>query len=171
MDLNKALCTVLFIFFGFSLLSAQSLVELAKKERQRRAKIEKKGIIVTNSTLSKLKKIPAISVLQTSESVPKKLPQKSPQLVSDVRAKPNQLNDEAKFDFKASEDLEKKWKKAQEYVALLTLKMNALWHEYYSMDDMTPRDLIKQEISKTFLHLQKVKKEEEDIRKKIGKNL
>jgi len=170
MVLNKILCTILAIFIGFSLLSSQSLVELAKKERQRRAKIEKKGIIVTNITLSKFKKNPAISVLQTANPVPKKAPQKSPQLASRIRTNPDQLNNKTKFDSTSRDDLEKKWKKAQEYVALLTLKMNALWHEYYSMDDMTPRDLIKQQISQTFLQLQKAKKEEEDIHKQIGKD-
>jgi aspartate oxidase len=62
-------------------------------------------------------------------------------------------------------------------VALLTLKMNALWQEFYSMDDMTPRDHIQRQISETYLKLQKAqidaeqaKKEMEEAHRKSRKN-
>lgn len=57
-----------------------------------------------------------------------------------------------------------KLKHAQEYVELLTLKMNALWQEFYSMDDMTSRDWIQQQISKTYEKLLKAQEDEAKVR-------
>ncbi len=45
--------------------------------------------------------------------------------------------------------------KAKEEVALYTLKMNVLRQEYFSMDNMTSRSHIQQQISDTYLKLQK----------------
>jgi len=50
------------------------------------------------------------------------------------------------------------------------LKMNALWQEFYSLDDMTPRDLIQKQISETYLQLQKAKAEEERLKKQLQEN-
>ena len=58
------------------------------------------------------------------------------------------------------QEQEAKWKKSREYVGLLTTKMNGLWQEFYSMDDMTSRENIQREISETSLRLQKAKEDE-----------
>jgi hypothetical protein len=36
----------------------------------------------------------------------------------------------------AGSPLEEAWKKAKEYVELLTLKMNALWQQFYGLSDV-----------------------------------
>lgn len=69
-----------------------------------------------------------------------------------------------------SGSLEEQLKRVQELVGLLTLKMNALWQEFYSLDDMTPRDLIQKQISETYLQLQKAKAEEERLKKQLQEN-
>jgi len=52
-----------FLIFMVALLSAQSLVELAKKEKERRAKLKKKSsVVVTNADLARIKKKPAVEV-------------------------------------------------------------------------------------------------------------
>ena len=56
--------------------------------------------------------------------------------------------------------LEQKWKSAREQVGLLTTRMNGLWQEFYSMDDMSSRENIQRNISETSLRLQKAKGEE-----------
>ena len=61
--------------------------------------------------------------------------------------------------------LEKKWKRAREQVGLLTTRMNGLWQEFYSMDDMSSRENIQRNISETSLRLQKAKEEEAGARK------
>ena len=57
-------------------------------------------------------------------------------------------------------DQESRWQKAKEYADLLELKLNALWQEFYSMDDMTSRDKIQQEISATFEKYTQARQEE-----------
>ncbi len=174
--------TVIPILLSLSLaflLSAQSLVDVAKKEKERRAKLKgKKSIVITNSILKKKKIEPAISV-RILESPTKEIPSVSQ--IPDKRSLynvPNQAPSEKdQISFYDVKDLEKKWEEANEYVALLTLKMNALWQEFYSMDDMTPRDHIQRQISETYLKLQKAqidaeqaKKDMEEAHRKSRKN-
>ncbi len=151
------------------LLSSQSLVDVAKKEKERRAKLKgKKSIVITNSTLEKNKIEPAISV-QTLKSPVQEIPSVS--RIPDKRAldnvsiqAPSETDQASFFDI---ENLANKWKEANEYVALLTLKMNALWQEFYSMDDMTPRDHIQRQISETYLKLQKAQNDAEQLKNEL----
>jgi hypothetical protein len=151
------------------LLSAQSLVDVAKKEKERRAKLKgKKSILVTNSILKKKKIEPAISV-QILESPIQEIPSVSQipnkrSLDNVSNQAPSEKDQTSFFDIK---DLESKWEEANEYVALLTLKMNALWQEFYSMDDMTPRDHIQRQISETYLKLQKAQIDAEQAKKEM----
>lgn len=170
MNSKKALAWIPLLFLLSSLVFSQSLVELAKKERERRAKHKgKKLVVVTNSSLKNLKRIATVSVSRTKSSS-----QKSPRKIvpsrssSSTRAQSARSMEKEKERFKTfKKELEAKWNKAKEYVALLTLKMNALWQEYYSMDDMTPREKIQQEISATYLKLQKAQQEEAKAKKEF----
>jgi vacuolar-type H+-ATPase subunit D/Vma8 len=56
------------------------------------------------------------------------------------------------------------WKKAKEYVELLTLKMNALWQQFYALTDMQTKDSIQREISDTYEKLLKAQEEETRLR-------
>jgi vacuolar-type H+-ATPase subunit D/Vma8 len=40
--------------------------------------------------------------------------------------------------------------RARELVDLLTMKMNALWQQFYNMDNMETRDKVQLEISETY---------------------
>ncbi len=177
---KKATISVLLLFLGISILSSQSLVEVAKKEKERREKLKgKKGIVITNEVLEKMKLEPSISIrsqgsLKSEVPVVSEMPEG--RSLDHVPAQASSNKDHtAFFDI---ELLEVQWKEAQELVALLTLQLNALWHKYYNMNDLTPRDLIQQQISETYLRLQKAqldaeqaKKDLEDARQKRRKNL
>lgn len=169
MGINRFI-TVFFLTILFtSFLSSQSLVELANKEKERRANLKgKKSIVITNADLKKIRKTPAISNPQVKlvknkqpirKETPKQIPVRirPPSTVKNIdSARPTTLT-----------NLEDKWSKAKEYVALLTLKMNALWQEFYSLDDMTPRDKIQREISETYLKLQKAQQDADKAKKEL----
>lgn len=167
MSLKKILASTLATFLCAGLLSAQSLVDLAKKEKERRAKIKgQKTIQVTNADLGKLNKKPAIIVPETSSEEESPLPPAPP--VEEAAAEEDQPTPSlpAVETVELSlDDLKQTWEKAEEYVELLTLKMSALWQEFYHMDDMTPKDTIQKQISETHLKLEKAREDAEKAKK------
>lgn len=182
---KKLLVLICIIFLGAGLILAQSLAELAKKERERRQSLgDKRGIVVTNEDLAKVKRRPALETGQSAiESAGQILTGYEPSLgeKSSSEYQPSSTLHNVSIESPSSLEvgsragelkyLEEAHKKAQEYVELLTLKLNALWQEFYSLDDMTPRDLIQQAIAETYLKLQKAQEEEEKLRKELEKQL
>jgi hypothetical protein len=185
--MNKKILAVLFLpLLMVSFLSAQSLAELSKKERERRAAAKGKTTVVTNDDLGKIKKKPAVSSGQpakTGEEDQAENPEAAVEIVTPPEgenAQPQQatppgveqtppeqaplsdqepvLTDE-QFNARKTE-LEDRWNKAQEMVDLLTMKMNGLWQEFYSLDDMTARDRIQQQISENYEKLLKAQQDE-----------
>jgi len=64
-NIRRISTAVFILFMCVALLSAQSLVEIVKKEKERRAALKAKGkisIVVTNSDLKKQTKLPVIAV-------------------------------------------------------------------------------------------------------------
>ncbi len=169
MGLKRTITSILLLLFCTFLLSSQSLVDVAKKEKERRAKLkDKKSIVITNDVLKKKKIEPAISV-QAQESPIKEIPvvSRMPSNRSLDNISPQASADKDQTSFYDVKNLEEKWEKANEYVALLTLKMNALWQEFYSMDDMIPRDHIQRQISETYLRLQKAQEDASQAKKEL----
>lgn len=168
-------------FFITSLLSAQSLAELAKKEKERRENLKgKKAIVVTNADLARLKKRPALEtpVAEAAAEAGSELERREPvratqpgsPTVTQAEDKLSELDrSSGKKDEDLKAELEEKWMKAKEYVSLLETKMNALWQEFYSLDDMTSRDSIQQQISETFLKLEKAQEEEAKLKEELDK--
>ncbi len=152
------------ILFSTTLLLSQSLVEAAKKEKQRRASLKgKKRIVVTNTEITKSIKRTATSVseIEIQASTP------SSRTDADRRSSPtgdqaesSALNDEKAFRQRRAA-LEEEWNKAREYSDLLATKMNGLWQEFYNLgNDMTYRGKIQADISETYLKLQRSREEE-----------
>ncbi len=56
---------------------------------------------------------------------------------------------------------------AQEQVDLYTLKMNGLWQEFYSLDDMKSRELIQLQISDTSEKLAKAQLDVDKAKKAL----
>jgi hypothetical protein len=166
-------------------LSAQSLADLAKKEKERRAKLKgKKSKVMTNKDIEKLKLEPALiqpqstintrtdpvlreDLSRTPDSSPRRNTTAAPakKLLSASNT-PKKLNPESAA---SQNDLETKLIQANEMIDLLSLKMNALWQEFYNMGDNRTRDTIQREISSTYQKLQKKREEAEQITKDLEK--
>jgi len=177
---KKILSTVFMLLICSSLLLSQSLVEVAKKEKERRAKLKgKSGQVVTNDDLKKAKKQPEVVTNEdlkkekrtSGVSVPAQ--QTSTEDTSEKEEKivlPAKSNspEQAKSDeSKRLDNLMLKYEQAKEQVELLTTKMNGLFMKYYSPDNMTPKEMIQSEISRTALQLQKARDDEEEAKKEL----
>lgn len=159
-----------------SLLFPQSLAEIAQKERERRAALkDKKATVVTNASLAKLKKKPA---LETPAAPPSPVAEE-PTLSEAAPEAPAAPQEPAEGALPAPEKqvspdlkaLQERWDKAKEYVELLTLKMGALWQQFYNLEDMTTKDAIQQSIAETFIKLQNAQEEENRARQELEKFL
>jgi len=176
MSFKKIIVGISLPLFLASVLSSQSLVELAKKEKERREKLkDQTKTVVTNADLANIKRGPALttsrqpeatedsSMAETSSdlsALDKAEPSSSKSRSSDARSA-----DRAEPQENATDELEQKWNNAREQVGLLTTRMNGLWQEFYSMDDMSSREKIQRDISETSLRLQKAKEDEARARK------
>ncbi|HOE14975.1 MAG TPA: hypothetical protein PLX40_08725 [Candidatus Saccharicenans sp.] len=161
------------------LAQEQGVVELAKKEKARRESLKGKEIkVITNEDLQKLTKTPAIIIpnetaanpdTQENEQPPAARPGNyTPPVVHRVTVEnpaptPSAGSQAPGVDVTGN-SLEEAWKKAKEYVELLTLKMNALWQQFYALTDMQTKDSIQREISDTYEKLLKAQEEETRLR-------
>ena len=183
---KKIIVAFFLLLLGVSFLSAQSLAEASKKEKARRAALKGKQTIVTNQDLGKTKKKAAMTesvpekpaeeaVAEEAEAtVPPEGEQAAAEEAAPGEAPPPAVEappeteppapeaepamGQEEFNQRKSE-LEDAANKAQELVDLLTMKMNGLWQEFYSLDDMTARDTIQQQISETYEKLLKAQQD------------
>ena len=167
MGSKKIVATTLMPFICAAFLSSQSVVDAAKKEKERRAKIKKKSTkVVTNADLKKRKKLSGMGTTsaQVIEAEEKKSVSKSPP------KKKNQTPLPEKNVVKKEPEnitlLEQKYEKAKERVERLLEKMNALWQIYNNPGDMTPKDRVQSEIARTYLMLQKAQEEASEAQNK-----
>jgi hypothetical protein len=159
-----------------SLLFPQSLVEIAQKERERRAALKgKKAVVITNASLAKLKKKPALDTpLPSPEPSPEEsaLPEATPSPPAEARDRSASgqmpVENPVPPDLKT---LQERWEKAKEYVELLTLKMGTLWQQFSSLEDVTTKDALQQAIAETFVKLEKAQEEEDRARQDLEKFL
>jgi hypothetical protein len=180
---KKILGTVFMLLVFFSLLLSQSLVEVAKKEKERRARLKgKSGKIVTNDDLNRIKKQPKVVTnedlkkgqRQPGVSVPSQQASKD-DTSENAKKSENKLTPTRSDSSEQSEpdttphlvSLEIKYEKAKEQVERLTTKMNGLFMKYYSPDNTTPKTMIQSEISRTGLQLQKARDDEEKAKKEL----
>ena len=154
-----------------SLILAQNLVELAQKEKERRAKIKsKKSIIITNADLAKHKNRLAVVVsppIVLKES-PKKIktPMKN---IRPVKSKPQSQMEADKMDYQISAlELKEKLQRTKEYIQLLMLKINDLWQVFFSLDDSIPKVNIQKRIKQTNQRLKTTKEEEKRIKQQLN---
>ncbi len=176
MSFKKIIVGISLHLFLTTVLSSQSLVEVAKKEKERREKLKnQEKTVITNADLSNVKRGPALTTSRPASSPERSARARSSSEMSaqdkaePSRAKRRSLDarspDRAEPQERTLDEFEQKWKGAREQVGLLTTKMNALWQEFYSMDDMGSRENIQRNISETSLRLQKAKDEESRARK------
>lgn len=185
--LKKVLSIFLSLSFsGLTPLLSQeeNLAELARKERERRESLKGKKVrVVTNKDLEKLTKTEALTLppqtMETagagttyrpaSQPVPGSQPA-TPVTVHRVNVENPPQGSGGVFPGTTGEQdvssvsLEEAWKKAKEYVELLTLKLNSLWAEFYGQTDMKSKDYIQMQISETYEKLTRAQEEEARLR-------
>jgi len=136
--------------------------------------------LITNYDLKRLKKKPAVIVPESqaeaeaedSSTAAKRTSAPRPAVVPAPSAtQPAAISMPQKTPDEIRTELEQKWISAKEYADLLELKMNGLWQEYYSMDDMAPRDNIQKQISETFARLQEAREREAKAKEELDKFL
>lgn len=180
MKAKTGIGVLLLVLFAGSLWP-QSLAEVAKKEKERRESLkDKKVTVVTNEDLARIKRRVALETTSpatlSAEGATTRSSQEPEAPRSASQVMPVTIDQQSPLIFPQTsggdqKSLEERYQKAKEYVELLTLKLNALWQEFYSLDDMTPRDTIQQAIAETFLKLQKAQEEEDKAREELEKYL
>lgn len=182
MGKKKLLISLFIPLLLASFLQSQSLSELAKKEKERRAALKgKKTVVITDADLAKVKRRPAVESAEQGQTVEEAAAQEGQ---ADVKAqqgetppaaeKPAEQTppgetpamSEKEFQAKQAEFVEVCEQK-QEMIDLLTLKLNSLYQEFYGLDNMKSREIIQLQISDTY---DKLLKAETDA-KKANKDL
>jgi hypothetical protein len=165
------------IFLAATLLPGQTVIEAAKKEKERRDSV--KGIpvvVVTNADLIRTKKKPAViqpsaeaastgvtSVPAATAPRPSPVPAAAPPY-QNIKAEQAKLFEQEKT------DIEGRLKAAGEYVSLLKLKMTALQQQFYNFSNTTSRDQIQKDISETYQKLQAASAEEAKIKAELDRH-
>ncbi len=175
MSRQRIIAAAVLLLILSPLASAQSLIEAAKKEKERRESLKgKPSIVVTNADLAKTTRKPAVEpVVEAAPAEGEKAAAPgAPPAAQGTEKSFTELQAEAlkKFAEKRAE-LEGRRNNARELVELLSLKMNALWQQFYSFNIMTPRDQIQKEISETFQRLQAAQAEEAKAKEELDKFL
>lgn len=162
MDNKKGILIGLLPLICASFLLSQSLVEIAKKEKERRAKLkDTSSKVMTNADLARIKRSPALTVTRAYTPTIESTAPRATEIPT-TRARSPEID---RGNQSGLGELEDKAKKADEYVELLTLKMNGLWQKFYSFEDWTLRDEIQREMVETFEKLQKA---QQDVEKAKG---
>ena len=136
-----------------SFLCSQSVVELAKTEKERRAKLKgKKAVVVTNVDLRNLKKREAVSVIEPAfDEASLSLPAE-------------EIEQE---DTEEQAELEANWNRTNERASLLTLRMNELQQRFFSFENQYDRAEMQREIAETFQKLQEAKQNAETAKREL----
>lgn len=189
----RQLAFVVLPFVLASFLLPQSVTDLAKKEKERRAAVKGKPTsVVTNADLAKVKRKPAVEVVEpektaaetqaageTATPPAQEGAQTPPAGQAATAQKPAEQKpaeqqpaaDQAAMsekDFKARlSELATKAQQAQEMIDLLTLKINSLWQEFYNMSDVKSREYTQFQISETYDKLTKAEAEAAKAKKDV----
>jgi hypothetical protein len=171
-------------------LHSQSLAELAKKEKERREALKGKSTtVITNADLAKVTKRPAVESTETvvlegeaegreqqeGAAPPEKTEAAQPgqavaeeggAAAAEVIPADQAASTEQELNKKQNELIDLAAEK-QEMVDLLTLKMNALYQEFYSLDNQKSREILQIQISDTYDKLLKAEADAVKARKDV----
>ncbi len=189
MSMKKVLAALILPLFLASFLQSQSLAELAKKEKERRAAVKGKATVITAADIANVKKRPAVeSVAETAAAGEETLagetaaeaqqegapPEAGAQAAEAATAAETPPDDQAAQAAQAAKDDQKKLteladlaKEKSELVELLNLKMNALYQEFYGLENLKSRELLQIQISDTYDKLLKAETESAKAQKDL----
>ena len=153
----KKIITLTFSVMLFvSFLCSQSMVELAKKEKERRAKVKgKTAVVITNSDLRNLKRGAGVVIIEPA--------------FNEARLSLPSEEIEPPADTEEQLQLEANWNRANQQASLLTLRMNELQQRFFSFENLYDRAEMQREIAETFQKLQTAKAEAELTRKELDR--
>lgn len=164
-------------------LGAQSLVELAKREKERRESFRgRHAVLVTNRGLLLVKKVAAVEVTNPDAVPGDDLQGAAATNVSDdaglaapppgskAASRPTRMGDNATDDpTEGGGPLEDQLKAADELVDQLTTEMNALLQQYEAQNAMVPGSVIQEQIEETNQRLVRAQTRQSKILAKMGK--
>ena len=155
--MKKIIAITFSLMLFVSFLCSQSVVELAKKEKERRAKLKgKRAVVVTNNDLRNLSRRPAVEIIEPAfDEDSLSLPEEE--------IEPENTEEQAR--------LEADWKRANERADLLTLRMNELQQRFFSFENQYDRAEMQKEIAQTFQKLQQAKQNAEAAKTELDKEL
>jgi hypothetical protein len=155
----------------------QTLVEAAKKEKERREALKGKTTVpVTNADLSQVKKKPAAEGPKAEPPKEEKGTQASPNATAAPVVQP--VSPPLGTAPGEGEGREKealtKYDEAKKTLDALTVQLQTLWQQYYSFNSMISKEKVKRDIAETSLKLQAATAEEAKCRaelKRLGLQL
>jgi hypothetical protein len=179
---KKISCAFFLPLFIVFFLGAQSLAELSKKEKERRAAHKGKVTVVTNDDLANVKKKPAITITQTGTAA-----EESQGAATDARPPFNTISPAASDDASSSSTtppamsegeyqrtktaLEENLSVASERVDSLTVRMNALRQQFYNMNTMGTQDKVQLDLSETYNQLLKAQEDKARAEEELKNHL
>lgn len=160
---------------------SQSLVEAAKKEKERRAKINKPSKVINNETLQEYLKDKGYTpgtIEQAGGTPPPSTEAKPEKEKQETYAGPTDLYGRNEDYWRNRiQSAKEKIKALEKEAEDLQSQMNAMRRAFYAIDDPNQRELLNVQINKTFelidknkIELEKAKKELEDIREEGRKS-
>jgi hypothetical protein len=161
-------------------LGAQSVADLAKREKERREALKgRHAVIVKNEDLLRVQKLPAVEVAFPNAAIGEADQPVSPsgsgapvrQIVPRVVAEgPKIMGESEPVDPSSSGGtLEAQLKSATDLVDLLTTKMNALRQQFEFQDAMVPGYVIQQQIDETYQRLVKAQAQQARLQAEMEK--
>jgi hypothetical protein len=183
--MTKLLAALVLPLFLASFLQSQSLAELAKKEKERRAAMKGKGTVITSADIAKVKKRPAVesipetaaageeglageaAVVTQQEGAPPAAGAQAAEAAATETPPDDQADLAAKDTQKKLTELTDLAKEKSELVELLNLKMNALYQEFYGLENLKSRELLQIQISDTYDKLLKAETESAKAQKDL----
>jgi len=179
MGTKKLLAALILPLFLVSFLQSQSLAELARKEKERRAALKgKHATVVTTKDLAKSTRRPAVESAEQEQAAEEVAVEAGAQAgqegaapptaqqAGEAVADPENPAAEAEKPDPTPQEIQKKRaeladtaREKAEMVDLLTLKMNTLYQEFYSLDSVKSREMIQVQISDTYDKLLKAETE------------
>ncbi|MCK7499621.1 MAG: hypothetical protein MZW92_61400 [Comamonadaceae bacterium] len=191
MGTKKLLAALFLPLLLVSFLQSQSLADLAKKEKERRAALKgKHAAVVTTKDLAKSTRRPAVESAEQEQAAEEvaveageagaqagqegAAPPAAGSRPAEAAAEPEKTAAETEKPAPTAQDIQKKQaeladlaQQKAEMVDLLTLKMNTLYQEFYSLDSLKSREMIQVQISDTYDKLLKAETESAKAQKDL----
>lgn len=187
MSKKRLLASIFLPLLLASFLQSQSLAELAKKEKERRAALKGKGTTtVTTADIAKVKKRPAVEAAAAqaaeegeaeAQAQQEGAPPAAGQQAAEQPAQAAKAAEEAPaadVPVPTAQDIQKKQneladiaQQKAEMVDLLTLKLNSLYQEFHGLDNLKTRELLQLQISDTYDKLLKAETESAKAKKDL----